>query len=117
MARWHVNARTNGGLAGSYGRARLLQAVLDAWLAGGTGAGGVHWRASPSRLEAALRWVHSDSALVEGRLVGASAVLLDVAPAPRGVAMYVLLHREAVKARRVRGGWGVRAVAGWAAPL
>jgi hypothetical protein len=55
----------------------------------------------PSRLEA-LRWVHSDSALVEGRLVGADAVQLGGA---LRLAAYVF-HREAVKARRV---WGVDA--------
>jgi hypothetical protein len=48
--------------------------------------------------------VHSDSALVEGRLVGASAVQLG---ASLRLAAYVL-HREAVKARRVRGGCAQR---------
>jgi hypothetical protein len=55
--------------------------------------------------------VHSDSALVEGRLVGASAVQLG---ASLRLAAYVF-HREAVKARRVRR--GVRAAEGQAAPL
>ena len=64
---------------------------------------------APTRLEA-LRWVHSDSALVEGRLVGAGAVRLG---ASLCLAAYVF-HREATKARRVRG--GVRAV-GRVAPL
>jgi hypothetical protein len=54
--------------------------------------------------------VHSDSALVEGRLVGAGAVRLG---ASLRLAAYVF-HREATKARRVWG--GVRAV-GRAAPL
>jgi hypothetical protein len=56
--------------------------------------------------------LHCDSALVEGRLVGASAVQLG---ASLRLAAYVF-HREAVKARRVRGG-GVRTVEGQAAPL
>jgi hypothetical protein len=49
--------------------------------------------------------------LVEGWLVGASAVRLG---ASLRLAAYVC-HREATKARRVRG--GVRAVGGRAAPL
>jgi hypothetical protein len=95
-----VHARTNGGLAGSYGRVgpagrahcstcagvvettmhmylhcplhhaprvRLLQAV-DAWRqAQASDAFTGEPALAPSRLEA-LRWVHSDSALVEGLL-------------------------------------------------
>ena len=143
LARWHVHARTNGGLAGSYGRVgpagrahcstctgavettmhmylhcplhhaprvRLLQAV-DAWRqAQASDAFTGEPAPAPSRL-GALRWVHSDSALVEGRLVGPSAVRLG---ASLRLAAYVF-HREATKARRVRG--GVRAVGGQAAPL
>jgi hypothetical protein len=60
----------------------------------------------------ALRWVHSDLALVEGRLVGASAVQLGGGLC---LATYVF-HQEAVKARRVRGVC-VCAVGGSAAPL
>jgi hypothetical protein len=78
---------------------RLLQAV-DAWReVQASDAFTGEPALAPSRLEA-LRWVHSDSALVEGRLVGASAVQLG---ASLRLAAYVF-HREAVKARRVRGG-------------
>jgi hypothetical protein len=71
-------------------------------VASGSGVGCVHTGAGepvvvPSRLEA-LRWVHSDSALVEGRLVGANAVQLG---GSLHLAAYVF-HREAVKARRRR---------------
>jgi hypothetical protein len=55
-----------------------------------------------SRLEA-LRWVHCDSALVEGRMMSASAVQLG---ASLRLAASVF-HREAVKARRVRVARGV----------
>jgi hypothetical protein len=66
-------------------RVQLLQAV-DAWrVAQASDAFTGEPALAPSRLEA-LRWVHSDSALVEGRLVGASAVQLGgCLPAPRGV--------------------------------
>jgi hypothetical protein len=94
-------------------RARLLRAV-DAWRAARASdalgvavsgtllfAAGEEPAAAPSRPEA-LRWVHSDSALVEGRLVGAGAVQLT--GGVLRLAAYEF-HREAVKARRVRGAW------------
>jgi hypothetical protein len=85
---------------------RLLQAV-DAWReAQASDAFTEDPALLPSRLEA-LRWVHSDSALVEGRLVGANAVQFG---GGLRLAAFVF-HREAVKARRMRGG-GVRAAPG-----
>jgi hypothetical protein len=99
-------------------RVRLLQAVDAWWQAQASDAFTGEPSLAPSRLEA-LRWVqHSDSALVEGRLVGASAVRLG---ASLHLAAYVF-HREATKARRVRGAGargrcGRRRWPGAAAPL
>jgi hypothetical protein len=138
MARWHVNARANGGLAGSYGRVgpagrahcitcagavettmhmylhcplhcaprvRLLQAV-DAWrVARASDALAGEPALVPSWLEA-LRWVHSDSALVEGRLVGASAVQLGGGGGGCPTHAACVFHREAVKAGAARAGGG-----------
>jgi hypothetical protein len=104
-------------------RARLLQ-VVDAWRAAQaadalTGEPAV----APSRLEA-LRWVHSDSALVGGRLMaGAGAVKLGGA---LRLAAYVSHRPPGGSEGAAREGGGVRAApsggtqaaaAGPAAPL
>jgi hypothetical protein len=64
-------------------------------------------RATAFRFAIRLWWL-----VAEGRLVGASEVVLGP---PLRLAAYAF-YREAVKARRVRGG-GVRAAEGRAAPL